>query len=79
MVTTQPTAVNQRQMVYWRLLSALFGQNEQTANLDAMTLELASALGLPALIADLGDPAGCRTALLRLHRNRAGYSHRHAG
>jgi hypothetical protein len=53
MTTTLPqAAVNRRQMVYWRLLSALFSQTEQAANLERMTLELADDVGLPPLIAD---------------------------
>lgn len=45
-------AVNGRQVLYWRLLGALFGVGDQAANLEQTTVELAGTLGLPALVTD---------------------------
>src|SRR5215207_6388961 len=44
--------VNRRQVVYWRLLSAMFGYTEQAANFESMVREVAAELGLPDLILD---------------------------
>src|SRR4051794_4076389 len=49
---TTETAVNQRQVVYWRLLGALFDHTDQAAYLETMNLELVGALGLPDTVAD---------------------------
>jgi hypothetical protein len=43
---------HRRQVVYWRLLSAMFGFNEQAANFDSMSLEVVNEIGLPELILD---------------------------
>ena len=41
-----------RQVVYWRLLTCMFGYNEQGKNFDNMSLEVTKELGLPELILD---------------------------
>ncbi|HEY9696002.1 MAG TPA: VWA domain-containing protein [Trichocoleus sp.] len=41
-----------RQVLYWRLLSAMFGLTEQGANFEHMSGEIVDELGLPALILD---------------------------
>jgi Mg-chelatase subunit ChlD len=43
---------NQRQMIYWRLLSAVSGQGETGAALEAMAAKLAARLELPSEILD---------------------------
>lgn len=52
MTTPTPAVINRRQVVYWRLLSAMFGYTEQAANFEAMVREVAGELGLPDLILD---------------------------
>jgi hypothetical protein len=42
--------LNRRQVVYWRLLTAMFGYTEQAANLESMALDITDELGLPRLI-----------------------------
>ena len=42
--------LNQRQVIYWRLLTAMFDYTEQAANLDSMALEVTDALEMPRLI-----------------------------
>jgi hypothetical protein len=41
-----------RQIVYWRLLSALFGYTEQGKNFEDMVVEITREVGLPELILD---------------------------
>lgn len=41
-----------RQVLYWRLLGAMFGLTEQGANFEHMSGEIVDELGLPALILD---------------------------
>jgi hypothetical protein len=41
-----------RQVVYWRLLSAMFGYTEQAGNFEQMALEIAREVGLPDYILD---------------------------
>lgn len=41
-----------RQVLYWRLLSAIFGLTEQGANFELMSGEIVEELGLPSLILD---------------------------
>jgi hypothetical protein len=46
-------AIDQRrQVVYWRLLAALFGQIEQAPNIEQMTGEVAGELNLPTILLD---------------------------
>jgi hypothetical protein len=45
-----PVIANQRQLIYWRLLSAAAGQGETGASLEAMTADLARQLDLPSEI-----------------------------
>ena len=47
-----PVVLNQRQMVYWRLLSAASGLGETGAALESMARELVERLGLPTEILD---------------------------
>lgn len=47
-----PDIINRRQVVYWRLLAALFGYDEQALNFAQMTAQIAQELGLPALLLD---------------------------
>jgi hypothetical protein len=42
----------QRQVIFWRLLAAVFGQEETAANIEGMTAEVVKQLGLPELILD---------------------------
>jgi hypothetical protein len=46
--------LNQRQMLYWRLISATSGLDELGAPFDAMAAALADQLGLPPAILDSG-------------------------
>lgn len=41
-----------RQVLYWRMLSAMFGFTEQGANFEQMSGEIVDELGLPSLILD---------------------------
>jgi hypothetical protein len=41
-----------RQVVYWRLLSALFGYTEQAENFETMAREVTQEVGLPQIILD---------------------------
>lgn len=41
-----------RQVVYWRLLAAAFGQTEHAPNVEAMAGELAAEVGLPKIVLD---------------------------
>jgi Mg-chelatase subunit ChlD len=47
-----PAILNQRQMLYWRLLSAAGGLSEPGAAFESMAGELAGRLGLPSEILD---------------------------
>jgi Mg-chelatase subunit ChlD len=48
-----PEAIMQRrQVVYWRMLSAIFGYTEQAANFEQMAAEVIQEVGLPDLILD---------------------------
>lgn len=44
--------VHRRQVVYWRLLSAMFGYTEQAGNFETMALEITREVGLPEYILD---------------------------
>ncbi|MBI5927997.1 MAG: VWA domain-containing protein [Chloroflexi bacterium] len=44
--------VHRRQVVYWRLLSAMFGYTEQATNFETMALEITREVGLPEYILD---------------------------
>ncbi|KAB2867378.1 MAG: VWA domain-containing protein [Anaerolineae bacterium] len=44
--------VHRRQVVYWRLLSAMFGYTEQSGNFETMALEITREVGLPEYILD---------------------------
>jgi Mg-chelatase subunit ChlD len=44
--------IHRRQVVYWRLLSAMFGYTEQAENFEQMTLEITHEVGLPKYILD---------------------------
>lgn len=46
------TIAQRRQVLYWRLLSAMFGLTEQGANFERMAQEIAEDLELPVLILD---------------------------
>ncbi|MEC4815452.1 MAG: VWA domain-containing protein [Scytonema sp. PMC 1069.18] len=41
-----------RQVLYWRLLTTMFGYNEQGANFEQMSIEVVDELNLPQLILD---------------------------
>jgi hypothetical protein len=41
-----------RQVIYWRLIGAMFGYSEQGANFEQMTREVVHELGMPELILD---------------------------
>lgn len=43
---------HQRQVIYWRLLAAVFGQTDRAANVEQITGELAEQHGLPKIITD---------------------------
>ncbi|MFL5806222.1 MAG: VWA domain-containing protein [Roseiflexaceae bacterium] len=43
---------HRRQVVYWRLLAALFGYTEQTPNFEQMTAQLARELDMPEALLD---------------------------
>ncbi len=49
-MTPDPPTQARRQVVYWRLLAAAFGQAEHAPNVEGMAGELADEVGLP------GDP-----------------------
>ncbi|MDG3004337.1 vWA domain-containing protein [Paludisphaera mucosa] len=49
-----PVALNQRQMLYWRLLAATSGLEEAGAAFEATAVELADRLDLPRAILDPG-------------------------
>ncbi|KST63169.1 vWA domain-containing protein [Mastigocoleus testarum] len=44
--------VQRRQVIYWRLITTMFGLNEQGANFDLMSSEIVDELSLPQLILD---------------------------
>ncbi|MCQ3931310.1 MAG: VWA containing CoxE family protein [Chloroflexi bacterium] len=44
--------VHRRQVVYWRLLSAMFGYTEQAGNFETMALEITREVDLPEYILD---------------------------
>lgn len=44
--------IQRRQVIYWRLLTALFGFNEEGDNFNRMSSEIVKELGLPQLILD---------------------------
>lgn len=46
--------LNQRQVVFWRLLAAAFGLTPQTPNVEAVTGEVVRSLDLPELVTDPG-------------------------
>src|SRR5258705_11783655 len=48
---TAPIA-QRRQVVYWRLLSAMFGYTEQAGNFETMSQEIVREVGLPDYILD---------------------------
>ncbi len=53
MSTTTPDEVGkQRQVVFWRLLAAANGASDQARNVEAMTGEIAEAVGLPKAVLD---------------------------
>jgi Mg-chelatase subunit ChlD len=43
---------SQRQIVYWRMLSAMFGLSEQTPNFEQVSSEIVDSLALPQAILD---------------------------
>ena len=47
-----PPIAQRRQVVYWRLLSAMFGYTEQAGSFEAMSREIAREVGLPDYILD---------------------------
>src|SRR5215217_7482394 len=49
---TDPLVLNQRQMLYWRLIAATSGLEEAGASFERMAAELADDLGLPPAIVD---------------------------
>ncbi|HEX2619395.1 MAG TPA: VWA domain-containing protein [Phototrophicaceae bacterium] len=51
-MTISPQISQRRQVVYWRLLSAMFGYTEQAGNFEAMALEVVHEVGLPEYILD---------------------------
>src|ERR1044071_2111061 len=44
--------MQRRQVVYWRMLSAIFGYTEQAASFEQMAAEVSQEVGLPELILD---------------------------
>lgn len=54
----------QRQLVFWRLLTAAFGHSEKGPNIEQITLDIAEQVKLPA---DILDPAIGIEQLLRRH------------
>jgi Mg-chelatase subunit ChlD len=54
----------QRQLVFWRLLTAAFGHSEKGPNIEQMTLDIAEQVKLPT---DILDPAIGIEQLLRRH------------
>lgn len=48
------SGARRRQVAYWRLLAAVFGYEQETANIERMTRELAQEAQLPELVLDPG-------------------------
>lgn len=48
----EPAVLNQRQMLFWRLIAATSGLDDAGASFETMAAELADALDLPAAILD---------------------------
>jgi hypothetical protein len=44
--------LHRRQVIYWRMLAALFGHTEQAPNMEQMAGEVAQELGLPPILLD---------------------------
>src|SRR5262245_10314096 len=55
--------LHRRQVIYWRMLAALFGQTEQAPNMEQMAGAVAVELGLPPLLLD--PHVGIETLLQR--------------
>lgn len=48
-----PAIAQRRQILYWRMLAAMFDQQEQAPNLEQMSHAIAAELGLPAALLDV--------------------------
>jgi hypothetical protein len=55
--------LHRRQVIYWRMLAALFGHTEQAPNMEQMAGEVAQELGLPPIL--LNPRVGVDTMLQR--------------
>lgn len=45
--------LNRRQVLYWRMLTAMFGLEEQAENFETMAAEITQELGMPASLLDV--------------------------